>query len=219
VPRSLVTNGVLLAARAADLAALDPTGVTVSIDSAEAARHDRLRGKRGAFEATVEGLRALAAIKSFAPRMTVSSVLFPHRRSYLETMPELLAACGVRHWAVSPLLEVARGHVGGPVAPSDEIIDDVLWLHAKAAAVGIELVLDDELDSLQTRKEDYHSFTIRRFDRPDGLVRLGPSGACSVGREILRQIDDSAEIWRPTEDPVAFLAHAREAARLRAEAA
>jgi hypothetical protein len=134
-------------------------------------------------------------------------------------MPELLAACGVRHWAVSPLLKVARGHVGGPVAPSDEIIEDVLWLHERSAAAGIELVLDDELDCLQARSEDYQSFTVRRFDRPDGLVRLAPSGACSVGREILRQIDDSAEVWQPAEDPVAFLAQVREAARLRAEAA
>jgi MoaA/NifB/PqqE/SkfB family radical SAM enzyme len=50
LPRSLVTNGILLEDRARDLAELDPTGVTVSIDSASAEHHDRLRGREGALE-------------------------------------------------------------------------------------------------------------------------------------------------------------------------
>lgn len=207
VPASLVTNGILLAERAEALAALGPAGVTVSIDSADPAQHDRLRGRAGALAETIAGIRALAAIGDFASRITVSSVLLPRRRHLLEGMPDLLASLGVRHWAISPLLRIVRDGVGGPVAPSKMVIDDVLALRMQAAAAGVDVVLDDELGALERREEQYDDLLIRRFERPGSLVRLTPSGACSVGAEILSQVCEATPVWRPShQSPTHFLA-------------
>ncbi len=104
---SVVTNGTLLTERANALADLDPTGVAVSIDSAVAAQHDRARGVAGAFARTIEGVRTLAKIDGFDHRITVNSVLFPHRRDRLEGMPRLLERLGISHWSISPLCESA----------------------------------------------------------------------------------------------------------------
>ncbi len=209
ISRSLVTNGVTLAERASDLAALAPTGVTVSVDSANHAAHDKLRGRQGALTATLAGLRALVAIDDTARRISISSVLMPRKRHLLDGMPALLAEMGITHWCISPLLRIGHGQLGGAVAPSQDVIDDVLYLHHLARAEGIEVVLDDELSCLEGRQEDYDQFLIRRFDRVDGLVRLAPSGACSVGRAILRDVDANTPVWCPSQSPRLFLREAQ----------
>lgn len=212
VPRSLVSNGILLEARATDLRACDPSGLTVSIDSASPETHDKLRGKAGALEQTLRGIDAVAGHTGFIDRVTVSSVLLPRRPQYLHDMPGLLAELGVRHWAISPLLKIGTGEVGGPAAPTAEIIDAVLDLHERAEKYGVELVLDDELARLQLRQEDYRSFLVRRFERPGGLVRLSPSGACAIGSEILTAVDTNSPIWKPAQvAPSRFLAKVRAA--------
>lgn len=206
IPRSLVTNGILLAERAGALAALDPTGITISIDSGVAAEHDRVRGRSGALAATVAGINKLAGIGDYGRRITVSSVLLPRRRHLLDSIPDLLASLGIRHWAISPLLRIRRDGLGGPVATTRAIQDDVLALHERAASAGIEVVLDDELGALERREENYGAFLVRRFERPDGLIRLVPSGACSLGRDILSAVDSRTPTWRPAEaSPVQFL--------------
>lgn len=195
VPRSIVTNGILLHRRAHELADLSPTGVTVSIDSFIAAEHDKLRGRVGAFTRTVAGVRALTEIKGFKRKVTVSSVLFPGHRHLLGGMPELLADMGVKNWAVSPLLQFGTDAVGGPVDHSNNIVEDLHALSVDAAKCGISIILSDELNLLPS--DDYSGFLIRRFERPDGLVRLSPSGACSVGKEILRTINSDTHVWEP----------------------
>ena len=212
VPRSLVTNGICLEGRAKDLKECDPSGLTISVDSAHPVTHDRLRGKVGALEQTLRGIKAISKEFGSAERLTVSSVLLPRRERYLHDMPALLAELGIRHWAISPLLKIGKGRVGGPAAPSGEIIEAVLDLHDRARAHGIDLVLDDELDRLRLRSEDYGSFLVRRFERPDGLVRLAPSGAFSIGAEILSSVDETSPIWKPLQmSPSRFLKSVRAA--------
>lgn len=214
IPRSFVTNGTKLEKRAQQIAAFDPTGVTISIDSADAARHDRLRGKIGAFEQSVQGIRTLAAIPGMAQKLTVSSVLLPNRTEYLLGMPKLLRALGIEQWAISPLLSIEKSAVGGPVDSSGAIIAAVLELHKQAVQYDIEIVLDDELAVLESGQENYRDFLIRRFDRPDGLVRLSPSGACSIGRQILTEVDDECAVWNPNDNALAFLQALRAAISL-----
>ncbi len=209
VSRSLVTNGITLVEYASELAALSPTGITVSIDSADHAAHDKLRGKAGALAATLAGLRALVAQDNMARRISISSVLMPRKRHLLDGMPALMAELGISHWCISPLLRIGHGQLGGAVALSESVIDDVLHLHHLAKAAGVEVVLDDELSCLETRHEAYDQFLIRRFDRPDGLVRLAPSGALSVGRAILRDVDASTPVWDPRQSPRQFLREAQ----------
>ena len=205
MPSGIVTNGIVLSERCRDLAALQPTGVTVSIDSADPATHDRLRGRSGALDATLAGAKALAAIEDYAARLTITSVLLPRRRRFLEGMPRLLAGLGLRRWVISPVLRIGAKDLGGPVAESREILDDLAVLERLAQEAGIEVILDDELGRLGSGS-DFRHLTIRRFARPDGLVRLTPSGACSVGSDILREVGPDTPIWRPLEQSArAFL--------------
>jgi hypothetical protein len=64
--------------------------------------------------------------------------------------------------------------------------------------VGVTVTLDDELGRLGP-EVDFRDVTVRRFNRPDGLIRLTPSGACSVGAEILREVGPTTPVWRPAE--------------------
>jgi len=89
-------------------------------------------------------------------------------------------------------------------------------LNEHAMAAGVTLVLDDELQCLQEGREDYRDFLIRRFDRPDGLVRVTPTGAVSIGRQILGEVDAQTPIWTRDQDPVAFLGAVRRNAMMEA---
>jgi pyruvate-formate lyase-activating enzyme len=197
VPTGLVTNGILLAERTQDLMDLEPTGVTVSLDSAIPNKHDKLRGQSGAFAKTITGLQSLVGVPQYAKRVTISSVLFPRHRKYLEGMPRLLSDLGISHWVISPLLRIGSREAGGPVGSGWRIIEDLLFLRDRAAQCGVSLVLDDELGMLADG--DYADLVVRQFQRPDGLLRLVPNGACSVGKDILRRVGTETAVWRPSE--------------------
>ena len=57
IPSRLVTNGTHLRQSVPLLAKLKPARIAVSLDSAEAAVHDRQRGKAGAFDDATQGLK------------------------------------------------------------------------------------------------------------------------------------------------------------------
>lgn len=196
VPLSMVTNGILLAQRAEQLAALRPAGITVSLDSGDPATHDELRGRQGAFLKTVSGIRVLRRHPAFEANITVASVLMPGNHAHLLDLPRVLAKLGVRHWSINPLLAITETGPCGPVASSQEIVDALAELNAAAKQANVTLVLDDELGQAGV---DCAELTVRRFERPDGLLRLGPSGACSVGKDILRPVDGNTPVWHPAE--------------------
>jgi MoaA/NifB/PqqE/SkfB family radical SAM enzyme len=206
VRTSLVTNGIELHTKAAELAQLRPAGVTVSLDSFLAEEHDRVRGHSGAFEATTSGLRKFMRLKDEGTRVSVNSVVLPRRRRLLDDMPELLGSLGIGHWTVTPVLKIGRNGLGGPVEGTQTIIENLQLLRNRASAHNVEVALYDELGQLATGGADFGGLIIRVFDRLDGLVRLSPTGACSVGREILQEVGPSTPIWRPGEiSPVDFL--------------
>lgn len=196
LPSGLVTNGILLRDRCDELVDLKPTGITVSIDSADEEIHDRIRGRTGALARTLDGIRALTRVMQ-TDRLTVNSVLQPGRRAFLDDMPMLLARLGIRYWVVSPVLKIGRATPGGPVGSSRTIVEDLLRLREVAACSGIQLMLDDELNQLDPAMVDLAGLLVRRFDRPEGLLRLTPSGACSVGRDILTRVGPQTPVWRP----------------------
>jgi MoaA/NifB/PqqE/SkfB family radical SAM enzyme len=214
VPASLVTNGTNLTRRAADLHDLMPSGITVSLDSNVRDAHDRLRGVAGTFDRTVSGLKTLLALPYFEHRVTVSSVLMPRQPHLLFGLPSLLSSIGVHTWVVSPLLRIGDKVPGGTVGPSKHIIADIRSLKERADLAGIELILDDELGELTSGDSTYNEFIVRRFERPEGLLRLSPTGACSVGVDILREVDARTPRWNPqTQSPTEFLNYVRARAR------
>ncbi len=210
IPTSIVTNGTYLAERVEELRVLAPARLSVSLDAANAETHDRQRGKVGAFEATVDGLRKAAPVLPATTELVVTSVLIPKRRRQLDAMPALLKELGVKRWVVTALLRVRDDNKGGPVGEREKILADLRILHQQAQDAGIEFKVDDEFDGLaRTDGRDSGEFEknrIRRLVNPDGVYRLVPDGRCSKGTDILKPLSDQTPRWDPTtQDAAAFL--------------
>jgi cytosylglucuronate decarboxylase len=99
---SVITNGGSLAERRGELVAAGLDQVVVSLDSPEAADHDRFRQTPGLFERAVAGI---SAIRTKAPqiRTRVNTVAGPHNVGQLPEMFDLLARLGVGNWSIIPL--------------------------------------------------------------------------------------------------------------------
>jgi hypothetical protein len=203
LPASLVTNGTHLAERVEALRVLAPARLAVSLDAATADAHDRQRGRAGAFAAIVRGLEAAAAGPDGATELGVTSVLLPKRRAQLDGLPALLAAIGVRRWAVTALQRVGRA---GPVGARGSILAELDRLRAAAARAGIAFAVDDEFAGLAGAAPPA-ALRLNRLARPEGVFRLAPDGRCARGAELLGRLAADAPRWRPgVLDAGAFLA-------------
>jgi MoaA/NifB/PqqE/SkfB family radical SAM enzyme len=212
IPTSLVTNGTHLRQHVPALSKLRPARIAVSLDSAEAAVHDRARGKVGALDDALAGLRYAVSVPVLKKALVVTSVLMPKKRERLMGMPALLAELGIGRWVVNALVKVGRGgKLGGPAGERGAILDDLLALRVEAGRHGIDMVVDDEFGRLSDDDRaralmDIQALRIKRLVRPEGVYRLTPSGHCSKGADILKPIHDGTPVWRPTMDVGEFLA-------------
>lgn len=210
---SIVTNGTFLADRVRDLCTLDVDGVTVSLDSADAALHDSTRRTEGAFADTLVGLRAAAA-SSLKDRLIVTSVLQPGKRNYLEGVPSLLAELGIQKWVITPLYRIRKSGAGGLADNAEQVLTDTLRLRDLAHEAGVRLLLDDEFGSLNVDDMDasgYAAIELRQLKRLDQALRLSPDGSLSTGMEILRPVGSDIARWQPRQTAAgAFLDRVRE---------
>ncbi|NJO37326.1 MAG: radical SAM protein [Rhizobiales bacterium] len=210
IPTSLVTNGTFLERWVDELAALQPAKIAVSIDSADAATHDKARGKAGAFEDAMRGLR-LAAASSLRPMLTLASILMPNRHERLLGMPALAESLGVKHWVVTVLSDVGKDEIGGPVGDRRRTFADLVRLKREAERHDVNFVVDDEFGTLSDADAerdvvDINRLRIRRLARPSGTFRLLPTGQCSMGLDILREVQPDTQRWRPgVVDAFAFV--------------
>jgi MoaA/NifB/PqqE/SkfB family radical SAM enzyme len=202
VPTSLVTNGVTLADATDLLTTLSPNKIAISIDAADAAVHDRLRGSMGAWAAAVAGIER--AIRALTPRtkLLVSSVLMPSKRHYLDGMPSLLRDIGIDRWIINPLLRVGTDQAGGPVGDRAMLFRDLLLLQKAADSAGIRLTVDDEFnhlghDAACMLQPALRAIHVRTLPSEIEIFRLTPSGQCSVGDDILRHVSPDTPRWRP----------------------
>lgn len=198
---SLISNGTNLAKWVDALALLAPDRLSVSLDAASAAEHDKQRGKAGAFDATVHGLNAAVAQLPTETEIAVTSVLIPKRRHQLDAMPALLADLGIKRWVVTALLKVGRETIGGPVGERRRIFSDLKILQQEAARYDIEFVADDEFGKLTVCPDDRTATSLRihRLARPGHIYRLSPNGQCSRGTDLLRELPTDAPCWQPGE--------------------
>ena len=207
LPTGLVTNGTHLQGAIDLLQSARPDRVCVSLDAAAnmAAQHDRIRGKSGAWAATVDSIVCAVAELSFATELAVTSMLIPSRRNLLDEMPELLARLGVRHWIISPLQKVGITKAGGPVGNHRHLYEDLLLLQDAADREGVDMEVDDELDCLgyvqaAARWPELNRLKVRSVPQGVELVRLLPSGECVVGHDILRRASPNTPRWNPTKE-------------------
>jgi MoaA/NifB/PqqE/SkfB family radical SAM enzyme len=202
LPTSLVTNGVKLADAVDLLTTLSPTKIAVSLDAAVADVHDRIRGVAGAWAKTVGGIDR--AIEALVPqtRLAVASVLLPSKRRYLDAMPALLRKIGIEHWILNPLLRVGLDQAGGPVSPHANLFRDLLILQEAADRAGIRLTVDDELGNLRhavvsASQPSLRALQVRTLPQNVEVFRLAPSGQCSTGKGILKQVTPDTPRWQP----------------------
>ena len=203
IPTSMVTNGTHLEQRIEDLTGLGLRDLTVSLDAPTAGVHDRIRGVPGAFERTMDGIvRALRA-PLFGPRLVVASVLVPGQRARLDGMPALLARLGVPYFGVTPLLAIRAGRPARIAQEHFSLMRDLDALDAACRKEGIAFVVDDELSQFRHLLDGANRLMIHSLERPDRLVRLTPSGACSVGVDVLNRVGPATPVWRPGRESAA----------------
>jgi MoaA/NifB/PqqE/SkfB family radical SAM enzyme len=203
IPAGLVTNGVRLREACGRLTQFPPAKIAVSLDAAEPGMHDHIRGVRGAWQATVDGIRHAVEVLPASTSLAVASVL-QQDRTPLDAMPRRLHALGVSHWIVTPLQQIGESSPGGPVVPREKLYRDFLILQRAADDAGIHLTIDDELDCLHhaltaARRPELTRLPIRTLPAGVDLFRLTPGGHCSINRGILQQVTPTTPRWRPGE--------------------
>ena len=200
-----VTNGVNLAKFADELVHITDN-IAVSIDSHDAAIHDLSRGKVGAWQHTVDGVRAVrklfgASLEIFQEYLSIVSILYPGKVHRLERMPELLASLGVKRWTISPLIALRKDGYHGD---AERIRADLLHLTSLARAHGVEVQLGDDLRDLESVGDLYQVLSVAAIVGDHVVVRLSPDGTLSVGKEIL-QSSHNIPKWNREESPREFL--------------
>lgn len=201
VPCAIVTNGMELAARAHDLPRLlgRMGRVVVSLDGANAERHDQLRGTVGAFQRAMEGIRA--AVSLCGDRVSVNSVLFPGRAGFLTDFPELFTQLRVKRWYITPFINLK----GRNALPDVGFIESTLTeLLPQCTHRGIDLILSDETGSLALtpafrRQVEVNTLTDLAF------FRLLPSGACPGVTEMFVSANEAENHWDGNEPSYCFL--------------
>jgi MoaA/NifB/PqqE/SkfB family radical SAM enzyme len=198
----MVTNGVKLVDAVDLLKTLSPNKIAISLDAASADIHDRIRGVVGAWTAAVEGI--MRAINVLAPRtrLVVASVLLPSRRRHLDAMPALLREIGIDRWIINPLLRVGSDQAGGAVGDRASLFRDLLILQEAADRAGVRLTVDDEFDHLNhdaasASQPSLRALHVRTLPPNVEIFRLTPSGQCSIGNGILKQVTPDTPRWQP----------------------
>jgi MoaA/NifB/PqqE/SkfB family radical SAM enzyme len=202
LPTTMVTNGVRLVDAVDLLKALSPNKIAISLDAASAEIHDRIRGVAGTWAAAVRGIERAIEVLAPRTRLVVSSVLLPSKRHYLDGMPARLREIGIDQWIINPLLRVERGRAGGPISDRASLYRDLLILQEAANRAGVRLTVDDEFGKLgheaaSASQPSLRTLHVRSLPRNVEIFRLAPSGQCSTGDDILKQVTPETLCWQP----------------------
>ena len=132
----LSTNGTTL--RPETVKALREAGVkalSVSIDGAEAASHDRFRGVAGCFSAALEGMRF--AREGGLP-FQINTTVTRHNRQELPALLELACRVGATTWDVFLLVPTGRARAADEIPP-DEYETVLGWLLEQSDRSGVSI--------------------------------------------------------------------------------
>jgi MoaA/NifB/PqqE/SkfB family radical SAM enzyme len=202
IPTSVVTNGVGLFDAVPLLKTLTPAKIAVSLDAASPDVHDRIRGLKGAWEASVAGLRRATEVLAPQTRLVVESVLLPSQRHHLDAMPARLREIGIDRWIINPMLRVGREMAGGPIAEHARLFRDLSILQEAADRAGVHLTVDDEFGNLDRSaagafQPALRAVNVRTLPPRVTLFRLAPGGHCSKGSDVLKRVTSGTPCWEP----------------------
>jgi radical SAM protein with 4Fe4S-binding SPASM domain len=169
------TNGALLdEARARQLKAAGAAGVGISLDSATPPFHDRLRGKAGAWEAAVAGMRAARAA-GLAVQM--QATLFAENRHELSAFADL--AEELKALALNFFFLVCTGRGARQTDMPQEMYEETLAAIALLQRARAPLMIRARCAPYMRRV-----LGLRAGEARDGFE--GWSSACLAGRSYLR---------------------------------
>ena len=129
------TNGHFLdASRTAAVLEAEPDSINISLDAADPAVHDRLRGVQGSHRRILEGVARLLKARGGRrrPRVAVTSVFHADNLEGAERLADLCTEIGVDGLGFIPAHEYREGAPVGSVAPARDEAD-----RARRAADGL----------------------------------------------------------------------------------
>jgi len=92
---NLSTNGTLLDRdRIRQLGAIGVHSMSVSLDSASAPEHDAIRGRKGAFKATMKAVKTIAAHPKKYPKLRINTVVTSGNVNGLDDLYQLITGLG-----------------------------------------------------------------------------------------------------------------------------
>jgi radical SAM protein with 4Fe4S-binding SPASM domain len=206
---NLITNGIACAedGAAERLAEAGLDSAQVSLEAADAATHDAVVGRAGAWERTVEGLRRLKAAGIHVHTNTTVNRL---NRDGLLPLVDFLAAMGQPYLSMNMVIRTG-GAVGRPEIGYDEIGALVLAVRDRAERHGMRLVWYSPVP-LCLFNPAAHGLGSQSCSAADGLLSVAPDGSvlpCSsfeqgVGNLLAEAFDTiwnrrSARYWRRKE--------------------
>jgi len=145
----LVTREALLALRDAGLARL-----AVSLDGADPATHDGLRGVSGSFNRTLE---IMTQARSIGLPVQINTTITRATVGQIDALAELLAGRGIVLWSVFFLVPVGRGEELARIEPHEyEQVFARLWHHAQRQPYAIKT----------TEAPHYRRFVLQRHGNP-----------------------------------------------------
>jgi MoaA/NifB/PqqE/SkfB family radical SAM enzyme len=206
LPSALITNGTKLAERSRELA-LRRSKIVLSLDGTRSF-HDRTRRTRGAYDALIRGLVAVAEFPALQQRVTVSSVVQPERYSDLDGLPEVLARHGLKRWALAPLIQFRRNkpaRLHPRLFPA--IYDQLPRLIERGEAAGVRVMIDDGLSMLLQADRDGR-LADQPVERPATsdirVLRMRPDGLTVRYSDLLDTNTSRGLHWDGVEDPATF---------------
>lgn len=198
-PSTLITNGLELRTFAARLERFRLTKVVVSLDAIGAA-HDRIRGKRGAFEQIKRGICTVELESDLHQRLAISTILRASHLDDADAVLRFVAKRGIRAWIVSPLLDPRPGRPIRIHRSLKACMPDMLRaLGAMARDLGVSMTASDEFALVDEIREigSRLGFSVKRPNTRPSLIRLDAKGRCWTWDQVTNGlVDTDAPGWR-----------------------
>lgn len=149
--------------------------ISISLDSSEAAKHDKFRGVEGAFAQTLKGI---AAAKAAGLPFQINSTITKHNLAEIESLYKLALELGAAAFHVFLLVPVGRGKdLAGDAITPDDYERTLNWLYDMQRQSPIEIK--------PTCAPQYYRI-LRQRAREDGLtVDFATFGPAAMTRGCL----------------------------------
>jgi radical SAM protein with 4Fe4S-binding SPASM domain len=129
----LLTNATFVDDRLVSLIRRYVDSLSVSLDGGRAEAHDAIRGRAGAFDKTVDGLRRLR--RETTARINVTTSVFRHSIDEIDPIIELCLDLGVDSWKYTLAQPIGRAKEDRSLLPREEELADLARILEKYRGV------------------------------------------------------------------------------------